>query len=110
MKAEYEPVNNTLEGIGPGGYSQLLEWPADAGDLDVIARPIETGDRWFEAEYYWYRLHVIPRAKLFTPATIENGPDINCLKDERISLLCSSNHVEDLVRDVWRSVQPADEE
>ena len=58
LKAEYERVNNTLEGIVPGGYSQLLEWPADAGDLDVIAKPIETGDRWFEAEYYWYRLHV----------------------------------------------------
>ena len=50
LKAEYERRNNTLEGIGSGGHSQLLEWPADAGDLDVIARPIETGDRWFEAE------------------------------------------------------------
>ena len=110
LKAEYERVNTTLEGIGPGGYSQILEWPADVGELSVVAKPIEVGDRWFEAEYYWYRLHVNPRTRLFTPTTIENGPDLNCLKDMRATLLCSSNHGEELIRDIWRDVHLADED
>ena len=51
-----------------------------------------------------------PRTRLFTPTTIENGPDLNCLKDTRATLLCSSNHVEELIRDIWRDVHLADED
>ena len=65
----------------------MLEWPAEADELTAVARPIDNGARWFESEYYRYRLHVTPRLRLITVIPLEGGPDPSCLKDRPITLM-----------------------
>ena len=51
----------------------MIEWPAEAGEIIAIAKPVESGDRWIETEYYWYMLRVIPRLKFFIHTPVEGG-------------------------------------
>ena len=81
----------------------MLEWPVEVDELTVVARPIDNGDRWFESEYYWYRLHITPRLQFFTPTPLEGGIDPSCLKDRRVTLMALLAGSEELTHDSWRS-------
>ena len=46
LKAEYEMVNNTMEGLRSGTADGILELPAEAGEHNVVARVPDNSDRW----------------------------------------------------------------
>ena len=72
-KAEYERLNTTWKVLSlGGGYDDVFEWPAEADEITVVARAADNGDRWFESEFYRYRLHAVPRLQCFVP-TLEVG-------------------------------------
>ena len=102
FKAEYEWLNTTFEGLTSEGQNAILEWPAEADELPVVARAVDYGDRWYDSEYYLYRLHVIPRLQFFVPTLEVGGPDPALLKDRRATMLYSdSKHA--LLQDSWRA-------
>ena len=68
-----------------------------------LQSPFCPGTDGMKTEYYWYRLHVTPRLRLFTPTPIEGGPDLHGLKDLRVTLTSPSRD-EELMRDSWREV------
>ena len=100
LKAEYERVNNTLEGLRSGVVDDILELPADAGELHVVAKVPDGSDRWHNAGSHWFRIHLSRRM----PSPEDGGPDVVVLSERRVTFRIFSGDVHDVVLDSWREV------
>ena len=82
LKAEYERLNSTLEGMRTEERDAMLKLPAKGGDAHVVARVMDCGDHWFETQCCWCRLHMVQILQLYVTALEINQQELSSLASQ----------------------------